>query len=438
MTVLILSHERSTNKAEGFLHAYGDNCTLVVDYMPDTDEKPYIAYINNIIVDKYFDIVNITNQVKTVEKIWCVSENLLPLQAQLESYYGIQNLTPYAAEVLSNKQRFDDYCRSIGLEDFVPESITPTFHNHLSKFKNKEIFSKPDIGTGSNVFFPGDNQNTPSIEYRRWNNRHHFLKYIKDKKIHNKFFELNQSGIYSDRFAFKQCKIMFQEYFWSEKPTVAPYGYIHNGKVNILFYVNCSKINFGETVDPLSDPIESHTTSRTSDIGRERAVWISMPDEIDSDFHKKSLYFLQTITDKLKIKNLFFAGPDFHVIDKETKAIDFNPRPGQFINVLNRINNHTIIDNMLLGKQVVINKKAMYACPILKPGIINEVKNLETIKPWLTDDHTKLQKGVVIPEFQHLFNKAFNLTLYIDGKNEQELFERYKKLNQLLQECIIY
>ena len=439
MNILILSHERSLNKAEGLLRAYAnDNCILVVDHLPNNNQKSYIKYAKRVVVNKSFNLTYITKEINKCDTIHCVSENLLPIQSQLESYYGIDNLTPFAAEVLSNKQLFDNFCSNIGLAEYVPKSITPTFHNHLDIFNNKEFFTKPDIGTGSNVFFPGSDQNTPNIEYRRWNNKHHFLKHLKDKESHNDFFMLNKQGIHAERFNFKPCRIMAQQYHWSEEPTVAPYGYIRNGKVEILFYVKCSKINFGETIDPLSNPINSHRSSRLSDIGRERAVWITMPEEVDKNFHQQSLYFLNTLIKNLKIKNMFFAGPDFHITNNSMKAIDFNPRPGQFINLLNKVNNYKIIKQVLDNKDIQIDKKAMYACPILKPGIIKEVKNIESIKHLLTDEYTNLKPGLEIPKFQHLFNKSLDLTLYIDGNNEQELFENYKQANQLLQNCITY
>jgi hypothetical protein len=439
MNVIILSHERSLNKAQGLLNAYKDtNCTLVVDSTPRYDVKPYAHYANNVVIDRYFDLINITSQIKSCDVIWCVSENLLPLQSQLESYYGINNLTPFAAEILSNKQKFDDFCRNIGLGNHVPNSITPTFHNHLKKLGNNEIFSKPDIGTGGNVFFPGDNQNTPSVEYRRWNNRHHFLSYLKDNKIHNDFFSINQTGIYTDRFNNKACRIMFQEYFWSEKPTVAPYGYIKDGQAHILFYVKCSKVNFGDSIDINEDPNQSHKTSRTSDIGRDRAVWITKPHEVDKTFHAFSQYFLDTIVKNLKIKNMFFAGPDFHITKNNIIAIDFNPRLGQFINLLDGVNNFGIIKNILQDKAVNIKNNLLWGCATLKPGKIKSLANINSVSTYLNAENTKLEVGQEIPVFQNLQNKDFNINLNVTGSNEQELFTNYKSVNQLLQKCISY
>lgn len=438
MNIVIISHERSTNKADGLIQAYrNDNVTLVTEILPDLTFKPYLKN-TNIVQVKNFTITEIVKRIPKCDKVYCVSENLLPIQSQLESYYGIQNITPFAAEVLSNKQLFDNFCRDIGLGEFVPQSVTPTFHKQLDVFKNKEIFSKPDIGTGSNVFYPGDNQSTPSIEYRRWNNKHHFLKYITDKNIHNEFFDINKQGIHVDRFNNKSCRIMFQEYFWSQEPSICPYGYIKDGKVVIEFYVKNSKIKYGETLDPYSNPIESHSVSKISDIVRERAVWIAMKDEIPKDIAALSEYFLQKIVDNLKIKDLFFVGPDWHITDNKIIGIDFNPRPGSFINILDNLNPSNVIERFVKGEPLKIQSKLLWGCAVLKPGIIRDVKNLDQVQKYLNIGNTKLVPGLEIPEFQNLQNKAFNVNLDITGKDEQELFDNYIKVNQLLQDCIIY
>lgn len=438
MNILIISHERSTNKAEGLIRAHhNDNVILVTEILPDFNFKPYLKD-TSIVQVKNFTITEIVKRIPTCDKVYCVSENLLPIQSQLESYYGIQNITPFAAEVLSNKQLFDNFCRDIGLGEFVPQSITPTFHKQLDVFKNKEIFSKPDIGTGSNVFYPGDNQSTPSIEYRRWNNKHHFLKYITDKNIHNEFFDINKQGIHIDRFNNKSCRIMFQEYFWSQEPSICPYGYIKDGKVVIEFYVKNSKIKYGEKLDPYSNPIESHSVSKISDIVRERAVWIVMKDEVSKDITALSEYFLQKIVNELKIKDLFFVGPDWHITNDKVIGIDFNPRPGSFINILDGLNPSNVIERFVKGQPLQIQSKLLWGCAVLKPGIIKDVKGLDKVEKYLNGGNTKLVPGLEIPEFQNLQNKAFNVNLDITGKDEQELIDNYIKVNQLLQDCIIY
>ena len=439
MNIIIISHERSLNKAQGLLSAYKDENTYLVCDLPPNENKTYVNDARNIIISRYLDVVEIIRNIPKADKILCVSENLLPLQSQLEAYYGIDNISAFAAEVLSNKQMFDDYCRKIGLSKYTPNSITPRNHNNLAIFKNKQIFSKPDIGTGSNIFYPGDDNNAPSVEYRRWNNRHHFLKHLKDKSQHNEFFELNKNGIHLQKFNYKTCRIMFQEYHWSNSPTLCPMGYVKDGKVIIEFYVKNSKIKYGETVDPASDPITSHSTSETSDITRERAVWVASEDEVDDETVKASYEFIQTLVTNLNIKDMFFAGPDFHkTIDNKIIAIDFNPRPGQFINILDSVNDHNIITNFVRQEPIHIKNKLLWGCALLKPGVIKGINNIDLIEPYFNAQNVGLEVGAKIPTWQNLQNKAFNVNFDIVGENEKELFTKYTQVNKMLQNCITY
>lgn len=439
MNIIIIAHERSLNKAEGLLSAYkNEKVVLVVDKSPDIEYKPYAKLAKRILVTRNYDLVEITNKITECDKIWCVSENLLPIQSQLESYYGIDNLSPYAAEVLSNKQSFDNFCRSIGLEEFVPESVTPTFHKQLDIFKNKEFFTKPDIGTGSNVFLPGDDQNVPKIEYRRWNNKHHFLQHLTDCELHNDFFKYNKSGISIERFNFKPCRIMAQKFYWSQEPSISPTGFVTNGKLNTVCYMMCAKVKYGDILDYNLNPIELHSNSKKSDIAKDMAVYALDTNEIDIKRHKKIQEFLQTIITKLKIKELFFAGPDFHVYNDRLIAIDFNPRPGQFINILDKVNNYNIIKTCLEGKLPQIKNKLLWGCSMLQPGKIKKYNHMPELDLVYNQHNTKIIEGMLVPEFQNLQNKSFNVNLDIIGKDMQELFTNYKQANQLLQNCISY
>ena len=439
MNIIILSHRRSLNKAQGIINAYKDSNLLLVTDAATLDEKfSFLKNITQVHFVKAFDIINITRKIPNCDKIICVSENLLPIQSQLESYYEITNLTPFAAEVLSNKQTFDNFCRNVGLSNFVPKSITPTFHSQLEIFDNNEIFTKPDIGTGSNVFLPGSNQNQPKIEYRRWNNKHHFMKYLKDKNFHNDFFTINKVGIQNDKFNNKPCKIIVQEYHWSETPSVAPIGFIRDGKLNIVTYLKISKTKFGDILDNDKNPIELHSNSRTTDIAKNLAVWTVPKSEIDEDVHNKIVGFMQTIIDKLKIKDLFYAGPDFHFSNGKLIAIDFNARIGQMMNILDALESNNIFENIKNNLDPVINKQLLWGASLLKSGIIKSVASLEHIEHNLNYLNTELKPGVVVPEYQNLQNKEFNINLNVTGKTEQELFENYKQANQLLQNCITY
>jgi len=439
MNIVIISHERSLNKAQGLLTAYKDENTYLITDTKPNEAKTYVNDATHLVISRYLDVVEIVKQVPRADKVLCVSENLLSLQSQLESFYGINNISAFAAEVLSNKQMLDDYCRKIGLGKYIPNSITPRNHNNLSIFKNKQIFSKPDIGTGSNIFYPGDDNNAPSVEYRRWNNRHHFLKHLKDKSQHNEFFELNRNGIHLQKFNYKSCRIMFQEYHWSSGPTQCPNGYVKDGKVVIEFYVKNSKIKYGETVDPNSDPVTTHSVSETSDITRERCVWGASEDEVDDAVVKASYDFIQTLVDELQIKDMFFVGPDFHLTtDRKVIAIDFNPRPGQFINILDSVNDFSIITKFVRQETIDIKNRLLWGCALLKPGIIKSIDNLETVEKYFNAQNVGLKVGAKIPKWQNLQNKEFSVNFDITGKNEQELFKKYTEVNQMLQDCITY
>ena len=149
-------------------------------------------------------------------------------------------------------------------------------------------------------------------------------------------------------------------------------------------------------------------------------------------------HFLQTLITNLQIKDLIFTGPDFHVNNDRLLAIDFNPRPGQFMNILDKVNDYKLFENIVANKEVTIDNQLLWGCTMLKPGTITELSGVNKINKYLNAQNTELATGITIPKFQNLQNKAFNVNLDIVGKNEQELFNKYKQVNQLLQNCITY
>jgi hypothetical protein len=442
MNVIILSHKRSLNKSEGLITANLNNhITLICDVVPNKSGdryKPFIKHIDNLVVSKKFDIIEITQKVLSCDKIYCVSENLFPIQAQLESYYGINNMSAFAAEIFSNKQKMDDFCRSVGLGHNVPKSITPTFHSQLDIFDGDEFFTKPDIGTGSNSFYPKSEQNLPTIEYRRWNNKHHFLDHLTKLEHNNKFFEINKKGIQNERFNNIPCKMMAQKYYWSEQPSTAPIGYVKDGKVEILTILKMAKVKYGDILDFNKSPIEQHSISKKSDIAKDMACWSVPISEIDKEQYGIMYNFIQTIVDKLKVKDIHFAGPDFHISDNKLIAIDFNTRMGQFINILDKLPGNNIFNNIGNDKEPEITTHLLWGCTQLKPGIIKDIKNIEVVEKYLNYLNDKIKVGMKIPEFQNLQNKKFSMNLNITGRDQQELFDNYKDANQLLHNCITY
>tara|TARA_Y100001958_G_C21175627_1_gene506500 strand:- start:375 stop:1376 length:1002 start_codon:yes stop_codon:yes gene_type:complete len=332
----------------------------------------------------------------------------------------------------------DDFCRTIGLGHNVPKSVTPTFHTQLDIFEGDEFFTKPDIGTGSNSFYPKSEQNVPTIEYRRWNNKHHFLDHLTKLEHNNKFFEINKKGIQNENFNNVPCKIMAQEYYWSEEPSISPYGYVKNGKVDCLFYVRNAKVKYGDILDFNKNPIDQHSISKKSDIAKDMAVWSIPVSQVDEEQHKIMCGFVQTIVDKLKVKEMYFAGPDFHISGNKLIAIDFNTRIGQFINILDKLPGNNIFNNIGNEKEPEITNHLLWGCTQLKPGIVKDIKNIEVVEKYLNYLNDKIKIGMKIPEFQNLQNKKFSVNLNITGRDQQELFDNYKDANQLLHNCIIY
>ena len=83
------------------------------------------------------------------DRIYTISESLLPIQAKLEKEWGIKNVSERAADILSDKKKFDDLCISIGLQSLIPHNIIPTKPDDLDYWKDKPFIVKPVVGSGS-------------------------------------------------------------------------------------------------------------------------------------------------------------------------------------------------------------------------------------------------------------------------------------------------
>ena len=442
MNIIILSHLRSLDKAVGLINAYKDEnvITIITEQEFAVEEKEFLTDVDQILFVQNFNLVQITSKVSNCDKIWCISENLLPLQSQLESFYGIDNLSPYAAEILSNKQNFDDYCRSIGLKNYVPQSITPKNEQDLDIFENKKFFTKPDIGTGNNIFFPGSDNTTPLVEYRLWNNKEHFINYLKTNNLYDKFFYFNKQGICNERFNFRPCRIMAQEYIWSKFPSICPHPYVKNKKIRYSHWIKISKLSSQVTHNSSLNPIESHAFSEKDEVATHRAVWQIDEDEIDKSTLKKMKFFVEKLIENLGIKDEFFVGGPEYLIDSNQKifAIDVNSRPGGNMSKFEKDPKRGLIYSLINEKPIVHSSKYLYGCATLKPGKIKQLKNLEFINPNFCPNNIKLENGTVIPSFQSLLNRKHRLNFKILADSQEELFAKYLELNQQLQDCIIY
>lgn len=441
MNIIILSHIRSLGKATGLIDAEKQHTIIIVcDAGFEQYEKPYLDGVSHILTVDNFNITEITKHIPNCDRIWCISENLLPIQSQLESFYGIDNLNPYTAEILSNKQKFDDHCRQIGLDQFIPKSITPLTETDLDLFEDREFITKPDIGSGLNIFFPESDKNSPLIEYQRWKNKNHFLEHLKKNNCYDKFFQLNKNGVFNKRFNNKPCRIMAQEFHESIVPPITTIGLLSRGKIKYSHWSKISKTNSSFLADPLSTPLESHSISHTAGLTTFRGTWQIDEEIIDTNIREQINYFIETLTNSLKIKNeLFFAGPEYFVNkNNQVIAIDFNPRPAGVSSKFEKTPEKGNMYALLNNKPLTDKKKFFFGCSNLKPGVVKKVKSLEHLRPFLDVENIEIKEGTVIPEFQHAYHKTHILNFKILGNSQEELFAKYLKLNQQLQDCIIY
>ena len=115
-------------------------------------------------------------------RIFTMSESLLPLQYELEQRLGINNLTEKSVEILTNKFKMDEYARSLGFT-ITPKSVLPKQTEDLNIFGDKPVFVKPVIGSGTK----DQHHNFP---YTAFKNKDELLKYVKfdtwlDKDFNN-------------------------------------------------------------------------------------------------------------------------------------------------------------------------------------------------------------------------------------------------------------
>ena len=332
------------------------------------------------------------------DRIFTVAESLLPIQAELEQLYGLTNLSPEAADILSDKKRMDDFCIDIGLKEFIPDSVIPTKPEDLDIFKDRPFITKPIIGSGI--------KHQKKFDYISFNNKKDFLLSIGDSS----FFTDNQKGFRDEKFNNRLNRYMAQEQLPDEAEVWGPYYY----GTKCLFW---SKGKIKQY-----NPIE----------------WMSVPtSEVPIDVQDKSSYFMNTMIKKLNIKNMFFSGPDFYKWDYHLKIIDANPRIGQGLKILDDIHNNKIVSNILLENPMIFKKQYLWKISTLKPGKIESVSDTSHIK-YLAKNNWKLNPGMIIPEFQHLLMGGVRQAFVIEGTNESDMLKTYQTVNSQLQDCITY
>ncbi|SVD00613.1 uncharacterized protein METZ01_LOCUS353467, partial [marine metagenome] len=219
--VLILCHRRGWNKLTNFilgLKKLDYRVTVVSDEWLGKDYEQFgLDKADEVCVNKDFNVEEVLLHTPTADIIYSVNENLLPIQAQLEKHYGLNNVSEHAAEILSHKDKLDTYCRSIGLGEYVPDSVVPSTPSDLDMFDDRAFIIKPTVGTGTKRY-----GKYSSLEYYGFNNKADFLKYLELNNLES-FFDDNVEGFIKPSFNDVKYHLIAQEFLNGEGGNFAPY-----------------------------------------------------------------------------------------------------------------------------------------------------------------------------------------------------------------------
>jgi hypothetical protein len=181
--IYCILHARSLNKFVPHLRALrclGKGVTIVLDDEPCWGEwsgvNILLTNLNNT-----EEVISLVRRNDTPEYFFTVSENLLPLVADLEEYFGLKIQVPKSsAEILSDKYKFSSFM----VKNF-PRNIVPHFQYLDSTFLNANEFNdvpflvKPTVGSGSNLYFRSA-VDEPIFEYIRFRCKNDFIKSLEN------------------------------------------------------------------------------------------------------------------------------------------------------------------------------------------------------------------------------------------------------------------
>ena len=336
------------------------------------------------------------------DRIYTVAESLLPIQAKLEKEWGLNNVSEKAADILSDKKKMDDFCITIGLQSLIPYSVIPTSPKDLNYWEDKPFIIKPIIGSGAK---PG------GLNYT----------YFKNKK---EFLDLNDSSLYKSwedpAFNNHLNHYMVQDKLPDEAELWGSYYYVNeSGVLKNLLWVR-GKCREGRNVEFMSFDKK----------------------DVPKDIVYQSNNFFERLVATLRLKNMFFSGPDFYKwkdnIKINIKMIDCNPRIGQGLQQMDDVHGNTIVSKILESKPISYNKQIYWVMSDLKPGKIKNIKDLSHLKEYLVATNHKLKPEMEIPDYVHIVSAKARTAFIITGANESDMKKTYQTVNKQFQECIEY
>ena len=363
----------------------------------------------DVVTENFDDIVG------PYDRVYTISESLLPIQAKLEKQWGINNVSEKAADILSDKSKMDNWCIDIGLNSIVPHSVIPTDHTHLDVFENKPFIIKPVIGSGAK---PG------GLNYLSFKNKKDFLLHAESS-----FFEDNKKGKSDGEFNNRSNYYMAQEQLPDDAVLWGPYGYVNDKReFKILLWAR------GKT---------AHNQISQYSYETKVSGWMSFDaKDVPKDVIETADNFFNKLIPSLNLKNMFFSGPDFYHWGNTIKYIDCNPRLGQGLQQMDSIHRNEIIPKVLNDESVSFNKQFYWVASKLKPGTIKSVKDISHLSNYFvsTNNHLdRLKPGKTIPKFTHITaDRQLRISFLITGADENEMEKTFNLVNTELQNCIEY
>ena len=334
------------------------------------------------------------------DRIYTVAESLLPIQAKLEKEWGLNNVSEKAADILSDKKKMDDFCITIGLQSLIPYSVIPTSPKDLDYWEDKPFIIKPVIGSGTK---PG------GLNYTYFKNKKEFLD-LKDNSLYKSW----EDPAFNNRLN----HYMVQDKLPDEAELWGSYYYVNeSGVLKNLLWVR-GKCREGRNVEFMSFDKK----------------------DVPKDIVYQSNNFFERLVATLRLKNMFFSGPDFYKWEDNIKMIDCNPRIGQGLQQMDDVHNNTIVSKIINDKPYSFDKQMLWKISKLKPGKIKSVKDVSHLKEyWCKTNNDRLRPGETILEYTHITSERVpRISFLITGTNESDMRKTYQTVNSKLQDCITY
>lgn len=351
------------------------------------------------------DFNNITEK---HDRIWTLAESLLPVQAKYDKLWSIGDMSMSAANVLTNKKSFDDFCNRIGLEEIVPKSIIPLSPDDI--FDGPSII-KPTVGSGTK---------RDGIAYSSFYSKEELLMNLPDN-----FFEVNRTGYRDPNFNNCLTHYMIQEKLPFESVIYAPYYYIdNNSNGKVLFWAR--------------GKLKRLVTNNNQFLDHPGSFHVVPEDEVPAKTVEYVNTLFEYITDFLQVKNIFFSGPDFYHYDNKVKYIDCNPRIGQGVQLANDIQTG-YLKQIISGEDVELKTRWLWHTADLKPGKIKSIGDYSHLEKYIVKETSReLTPGTIVQEQSNISDNFFNFCFLITDKDEPDMYKTYRAVQSEFQSLIEY